>query len=188
MTKQEIKDLINTNLQPGSKITAEKHKQVENALLDAIFTLVDDFNSFSNTEALPFEVREIDMLNNSITLYFEQDGKGREGKPFEKWAICNGNNGTQPRAGKVAIGYGGGYVLGATGGVESVILNESEMPIHTHQFPVVNQTEGSNGNNVQGTGNSHGGGIATPETKGGNQPHTNMQPYIVTLFIQRIPV
>jgi hypothetical protein len=53
LTKQQISDLISTNLQTGSKITAIKHKEVENTIVDAIFELrtetESDFSTVNNT-------------------------------------------------------------------------------------------------------------------------------------------
>lgn len=186
LTEQQLRDLISINLQTGSKITAIKHKEVENALVDAIFNLSTTFNNFVTTEALPYEVREIDMPNNSITLYFEPDGRGKMSGIFEKWAICNGQNGTQARAGKTPIGYGGGYVLGQTGGSETHKLTKQEMPIHSHS-EVAPDGDSSHPGGSSGYSRPNGSQTLQSGPEGGDQPHNNMQPYIVTLFIQRIP-
>jgi hypothetical protein len=194
LSKLEIKDLISNNLQSGTKITATKHREVENALVEVIFDLVTNFNDFVTTEALPYEVREIDMPNDSIGLYFEMGGsspgRGKVGV-FSKWAICNGYNGTRPRAGKTPIGYGGGYILGATGGSETHTLNESEIPaLNLTITPSTDDsTQGTTDYFLMTDRNSTTVKTVTDavNSTGGGQPHSNMQPYIVTLFIQRIP-
>ena len=199
LTEQQLRDLISINLQTGSKITAIKHKEVENALVDAIFSLSSTYNNFANTEALPYEVREIDMDSSRLSLYFDIDninnpttwGKGKVGTPFEKWAICNGNNTTRDRHGRTSIGYGppGGYnTLGATGGSEHSVVVE-----HVHPSTMSHNTGWGGGNQVNpgkrvetiasGTGEEI---TATIGTSGESGLNKNMQPYIVTLFIQRI--
>ena len=83
----------------------------------------------------------------------------------------------------------GTYVIGQTGGVESVTITASNYPSHTHNFMA--NTSGT-GVNTPGT-NTVGGSVkmfskATPGTPmssamiggsgGGNQPHSNIQPYL----------
>ncbi len=70
--------------------------------------------------------------------------------------------------------------LGNTGGEKTHTLTVNEMPKHSHNFQF-DQTEGSNITAVKvGTNNTYG--KATSET-GGDQPHNNLQPYIVTNYI-----
>jgi hypothetical protein len=197
LTEQQLRDLISINLQTGSKITAIKHKEVENALVDAIFSLSSTYNNFANTEALPYEVKQIDMPQNILTNYFDIDisqtntwGKGKTGTVFSSWAICNGNNTTQNRMGKTPIGYGDGYALNATGGSKDAVV----VP-HTHEYAKTDQyNQAGNGVDIGyvGVGDDKHLGASLQQT---NIPTNavsglgaNMQPYIVTLFIQRITV
>lgn len=82
--------------------------------------------------------------------------------------------------------------LGEESGVESVTLLTNQMPAHTHAFQVQsgNATDlGSSGNFVAKStgsvgsiyGTSAGGTMPTNTIQpvGGNQPHSNMQPYLV---------
>jgi microcystin-dependent protein len=57
---------------------------------------------------------------------------------------------------RVAIGAGGGFQLGETGGDEETFLTLSQLPSHLHDLP--------------------GGGFT--DLTGGNQPFSNMQPYL----------
>ncbi|QCX26990.1 phage tail protein [Nocardioides jishulii] len=94
----------------------------------------------------------------------------------------------------MAPGQGPGlseHFLGETGGVESVTLLESEMPVHTHTVRVspdeaTSRTPSANAalatppeGDLYGTGGSE---VAmAPETlapTGGSLPHNNMQPYL----------
>ena len=64
--------------------------------------------------------------------------------------------------GRVPIGPGQGaglsyYALGDSGGVQSVVLSEAQMPVHDHALP---------------------SGGSTTSDAGGGQPHTNMQPFL----------
>ena len=70
--------------------------------------------------------------------------------------------------------------LGKTGGEKTHTLTVSEMPKHSHNFQF-DQTEGSNVTAVK-TGVNNAYAKATSET-GGNQPHNNLQPYLVTNYI-----
>ncbi|PPC88967.1 MAG: phage tail protein [Methylobacter sp.] len=98
--------------------------------------------------------------------------------------------------GNVAMGAGQGAgltprVIGETGGVESVTLLESQIPAHTHPANCNN----ANGNQYGPAGHfwaqdAAGGhdysdtatgqmASGTIQPAGGNQAHTNLQPYLV---------
>ncbi|OBQ63355.1 phage tail protein [Mesorhizobium erdmanii] len=97
--------------------------------------------------------------------------------------------------GRLPIHQGNGFTLAETGGVEEVTLNVNQMPMHSHLFMASNDTANSPnpGNSVIGR---------SPQVKvfinavpsipmapqfingvGGNQPHTNFQPYLCVDFI-----
>lgn len=97
--------------------------------------------------------------------------------------------------GRLPVHQGPGFVMGQLAGSETVTLTSGQMPSHTH--PIVVST------NPTTTTNPAGNVIATPATatpffanaantpllaasinqQGGNQPHTNMQPYLCINFI-----
>lgn len=94
---------------------------------------------------------------------------------------------------KFLIGAGNKYALGITGGEETHILSESEMPKHRHSFGTANgftwyailesldgsphaTWDTSNGNLTSGMLN---------ET-GGSQAHNNMPPYLAVYIWKRI--
>jgi hypothetical protein len=136
-----------------------------------------EWNQFRGvgSQWLPYEVKQIDVnLYTDLTFLsdnFDNTGKGKN--KYRGWAICNGNNGTKNRKGRVAIGYDEtNYpTLGAIGGSETHKITPSESPA------ILNTTKpyqtGSTTNDY-----------LSPATS--NTAMSIMQPYIVTLFIQKI--
>lgn len=183
-----VESLILANLADGSSITAEKHREVEKALLD-----------FAESQWLTGDIKEIDCDNTYITNNFDSSGLGINDR--EGWAICNGNNGTRNRTGRVSVAWGDVAPIGTgatqfplmgttssptIGGANEHSLTISEMPPHSHN--IARSTS-----DVDGTTFSAGSGTGSNNTtqsaggSGGNVvPHNNMQPYIVTLFIQKL--
>jgi microcystin-dependent protein len=96
--------------------------------------------------------------------------------------------------GRIPIHQGNGFVLAETGGAEEITLTVNQIPAHTHAMLASNDipAQSSPGDNVTGqaatkfyrTGNPsvflHAGLIGST---GGNQPHTNFQPYLCVDFI-----
>jgi microcystin-dependent protein len=113
--------------------------------------------------------------------------------------ITYGGNGQQTfqlpdMRGRTGIGMGIGstgtsYVIGGIGGVEQVTLTTNQMPSHNHPFACSIATQGSAvpTNAVPAAGpNIYNGGTpsvnfapGTITMTGGNQPHANLQPYLV---------
>ena len=90
--------------------------------------------------------------------------------------------------GSVPFHVGGGFALGQVGGEQSVILNQSQLPSHTH-VPIAS-TNAASAKDPSGalwaTGNSSGyaasgdGTVLAPQavsTTGNSQAHNNMSPY-----------
>jgi microcystin-dependent protein len=99
--------------------------------------------------------------------------------------------------GRLPVHQGGGFTLAETGGVETVTLTVAQIPAHTHAFMGSNNLA----NGVVPTGQVPGKssvssilpyGTDAPVSPmspsavgnvGGNQPHTNFQPYLCIDFI-----
>ena len=90
-------------------------------------------------------------------------------------AMGNGSNPT-----------GSSYPLGFMGGQETVLLNGSQMPVHSHNIRAKEEgdTDDPNGVYIAGNGQLSFGtssdvtlNQSTVDSAGGNQPHNNMQPY-----------
>lgn len=103
--------------------------------------------------------------------------------------------------GRAALGQGQGpglsrYDLGEQDGVESVTLVASQLPVHTHSLRVATDPASGIAPNgaypaptTGGVGNEYGTVQAAPMAPnavgptGGDQPHTNMQPYLTLNYI-----
>jgi len=171
-SKTTIQNLINSNLASSSDITASELRQVLNAMIDDNYLL--------------YEVKELDCTNQFVTDNFDVTGLGIN--QMAGYAICNGNNGTKDRTGRTAIGTGGAYTLGSTGGsADAVVVS------HSHNTLPTGQVNGENASTrpYARWGNSGSDALSQnvtlgTTTVGESGIGKNMQPYLVTLFIQRI--
>jgi len=103
--------------------------------------------------------------------------------------------------GRVPIHFGKGitgsdYVLAGAGGVEQVTLNTQQIPTHTHSIVAARDlADTANPGNAKFSTNPTGSKMfsnsnptlalhpTTITPTGGNQPHTNFQPYLCVNFI-----
>lgn len=161
-------------------------------LRDSIAAMKTSFTQQLNSVFKKGDVIEVDCDAAYITTNFNSTGLGINER--DGWAICNGVNGTKNRMGKFPVGYDPSKTdynqPGKTGGLETVILSESEMPMHRHNFSVTGQQTSISSPKIYGISDGNAplsgifaGGMAT---SGGDQPHENRPPFIVTLFIQKI--
>lgn len=170
MTRKEIQVLID-NIATGVPNTALKVRTILNTLADGAFQTGD--------------VKEIDVATSYIASNFDVTGLGINERVG--WAICNGQNGTRDRRGRVAMMYSASYpTLGSTGGEYKHTLTTAEMPVHDHDLNMV-------GYNLAGAGGaeyvvrSSGTQVAKPTlSEGGGTAHNIMQPYMVTLMIMKL--
>lgn len=172
-TYQEILDLINLNLQSGTKIPAVKHREVEIALLDYIQANL----------AQSGDIKPIKADTTYLNANFEANGLGKNLRLG--WAICNGNNGTPNIGGRTIVGYGTGFTtLNEIGGEKEHTLTLPEIPSHTHGIRYLSKNAAGGG--VERTITNTGGTIQQSEGSGGGLPHNNMQPYIVQIYIMKL--
>jgi len=83
------------------------------------------------------------------------------------WALCNGASGTPDLRGRMIIGAGGAYSVGATGGSASVTLSEANLPSHTHTFSGTTGAGGSHSHTGStGAAGSHTHSATTDEPGG----------------------
>ena len=114
--------------------------------------------------------------------YFDITGAGILADGFDKIYLCNGLNGTPDKRGRVPVGaivgVGGGaldaavnptfvgnpnYALGDGGGANSIILNSTQIPAHSHSVVVTDP------GHVHAPGSSIFRGNRTTDDSGGTQ-------------------
>ena len=88
--------------------------------------------------------------------------------------------------GRIPVGYDNSQTefdtLGETGGEKTHTLTINEMPSHYHDIAHTYLPNGSTSRwGINGIGT--GGDIETSSDRGGDQPHNNLQPYIVVNYI-----
>lgn len=98
--------------------------------------------------------------------------------------------------GRLPIHQGSGYTLAESGGVETVTLTSAQCPAHSHPLQASNDSANAatpQGNVPAATLNTVAyttipqltplSAQATTASNGGNQPHSNFQPYLCVDFI-----
>lgn len=99
--------------------------------------------------------------------------------------------------GRVPIHMGNGHDLGEAAGAEAVTINSQQLPAHNHFLTAIDNNSANNNNPIgnylsnSAPNNLYSNNVNTPVTMnpatvsnvGGSQPHTNMQPYLVLVFI-----
>jgi len=167
MDRSDIQVLIDA-IQTGVPNTAVKVRDVLNAIADGT--------------AQTGDVKEIDVSNAYLNANFDITGLGINERLG--WAICNGQNGTRNRSGRVAMAYDAtNYpTLGAIGGSKDAVV-----VAHSH---TVNQilgygpTQGQDGFYDRSAGEAPYGVVT--ESAGVSGTDKNLQPYMVTLMIMKL--
>ena len=97
--------------------------------------------------------------------------------------------------GRLPIHQGNGFVLAGTGGAEAVTLTVQQIPVHNHAFlgsmgvgsqasPVGFLPAASNTVSLyKAAAPTNAMNVQMVQPAGGNQPHTNFQPYLCVDFI-----
>lgn len=184
---KNLKQLFLLLLLSFSTIQAQERSDIQ-VLIDNIATGVPNtalkirtvLNAIADGTAQTGDVKEIDVSTAYIAANFDPSGLGFNERAG--WAICNGNNGTRDRGGRVAIQYNASYpVLGATGGSKDAVVVE-----HSHLSGSYNTGGGNLLYTNIGLGNGSDKVYQSTNSTGVSGTGMNMQPYIVTLFIQKL--
>jgi hypothetical protein len=158
----------------GIGITAEKHREVETSILN-----------FIESQWVIGDIKEVDCTDTYIGNNFDSNGAGIIDSEREGWQICNGNNGTPNLVGRVCIAYGNNMTIGESGGSKDAVVLS-----HTHgyssHFGTNYAEDDTNGGHVTTTGWGESTYNTTNASNGVPGTNKNMQPYIVTLFIQKV--
>ena len=108
------------------------------------------------------------------------------------WHMCNGHNGTPDLKAKFVVGYDDELLdyeeIGNTGGEETHVLTQLEMPYHEHGYTdiyhVITRRALTNGLNENAERVTSIGSTTTGI--GGSQSHENRPPYYVVAYIMRL--
>lgn len=147
-----------------------------------ISTERDLWRAIRNEACKLFEVKCIQVNTTANPSYLGDnfDNTGLGINDMDGFAICNGENGTYDHTGRVMIGYGPGYAtIGNTGGSKDQVV-----VAHTHS--VEYSTHNAAGGGSERVLQVGGGGFQNTSSAGIDGADKNMQPYIITLMIQRI--
>lgn len=71
------------------------------------------------------------------------------------WYLCNGSNGTPNLMDRFIVGAGSQYSVGNTGGAETVTLDVTQMPSHTHTITATTDSQGSHTHTISDPGHVH---------------------------------
>jgi len=74
------------------------------------------------------------QLNSSVPTGFIGMWSGSEVAIPIGWGLCDGSSGKPDLRDRFIVGSGTTYAVGATGGANTVILTEAQLPSHAHDF------------------------------------------------------
>lgn len=86
------------------------------------------------------------------------------------WFLCDGANGTPDLRSRFIVGAGSTYAVNDTGGADSVTLNSSQIPGHTHTFSGTTNTTGDHNHLYFWTSISGGANVPDGDSNTGNAP------------------
>lgn len=180
MKKSDIIQLIEDNIEFKTPlILPAEHAAVEKKIVDAAFML--------------YEVKQLDIplavFDDYITNNY--DGTGLGIGESDGFARCNGNNGTVNRNGRVSIGYDpvNYATIGSSSGAKEITLEAKNIPQLDITVKVTNAGGGGSPFSkivASGSGTEDDKTYTDAVGFADNTAISIMQPYIVTLFIQRI--
>lgn len=167
--------------------------------------------NFANATHLTGDIKEIDCTDAYIAANFDIiTGLGINERIG--WAICDGQNGTKNRGGRVAVGYGTAVTAGANGDAFAGVFNsmgtagagiiggskDAIVPIHTHEYEsgtTRRATVTASTAVAYDVGRDNPSGMTITPSSSPTVPtpvgsiavtNKNLQPYIVSLFIQKL--
>jgi microcystin-dependent protein len=183
--------------------------------LDDLNTLIISIENLAN-QAIDIA---ISATTNSFTAGMIMMWSGDINNIPNGWALCDGNGGRPDLRGRFIVGYNvsdNDYnTIGKIGGSKEVVLNQNQMPSHTHTVQsngahthnILGQTGGddNNNNNTQRFAGgdkgitesgffftntfacqSSGSHTHTLANTGNNQPHENRPPFYTLAYIIKI--
>jgi len=194
ITTTRVGELPIAPLSGTSKIPHEVGTDLKQATIQELIDLITPL-----VNAIQFQVIELDVTQQYIIDNF--DGTGLGINLMNGYAICNGNNGTINKDGRVGIAYGTNYnVVGAIGGSKDAAVVE-----HQHFMFVANDggqtgVDINSGDYVARRGSSGGDNdyrlvkptdaslptVGLSKLVGVSGTNKNMQPYLVELQVMKL--
>lgn len=93
------------------------------------------------------------------------------------WSLCNGSSGTPDLRDRFVVGAGTTYAVGATGGADTVTLDATMIPSHTHTVTTTGTTSSENAHSHTFSGTSSGQSASHTHTSSVVDPgHTHASP------------
>ena len=165
-----------------------------NTIEDAIATIGGEITSIdtqlANIEATYWQtgdVKQVDCSMDYLAANFDNTGLGKNSRVG--WQICNGQRGTKDRSGTVAVQLDTTQIqfqtLGQPGGAVSYQIKASDLPALLLNQEMLGEANGGTSGLVQ-VGGKADNGQAYVNVGSPNNPISMLQPYIVTLFIQKL--
>jgi len=154
------------------------HETVSDSLLKK--ATIQDLVDFIAPLVTAIQYQVITLHVDSTYIDDNFDGTGLGILLMDGYAICNGNNGTINKDGRVGIAYGDIYnAIGAIGGSKDAVLVE-----HSHDVQILGGGGGetfASFNDGTGPGRTY-----TTGTAGVSGTNKNMQPYLVELQVMKL--
>src|SRR5215204_6430 len=158
------------------KIPHEVGTDLKSGTIDELIAFITPFIG-----AMQYEVITLHVNTLYITSNFDDTGLGVN--LMLGYAICNGNNGTINKDGRVGVAYGvTSNVVGLTGGSRDavVVAHSHTVDMHSESF--------QSGGNTHAASNINSGAAFSRSTSvvGVSGTDKNMQPYLVELQVMRL--
>lgn len=137
-----------------------------------------------------YDVKQVDCDMTYLNANFDANGLGINERVG--WAVCNGNNGTRNRKGRVSIQLDPAdptfETLGLTGGAKTHNLLIAQLPTFTVTTKMYKRSaSGNDGGKTLISSTPTGDEINFVSNPiGSGEPHNILDPYQVTLFIQKL--
>lgn len=201
-------DLLNSNWSAVDTLLGGVNA-TEFAILDGATVTTTELNYVSGvTSAIQTQIDTL-IPAGAIMLW-----SGSTASVPSGWYLCDGTNGTPDLRDRFVVGAGGSYAVGATGGADSVTLDSTQIPSHTHTFSGSTNTTGDHNHtyywsgigpgafnvpdveklssiDVVGSGPTSTAGAhahtfsGTTSATGGGASHENRPPYYALAYIMK---